>query len=488
MKNLRRKITALMPTYYPIAYKLAFVLTLLMCSGMALLGAFIAHNQSQVLEQQIMESGNTVLRQMADFAREPLLANDEIAMDIIVSNLVSERAILGAALYNEKRLPIVIKGVVPVDEEIANTLGDVTTQEWQQIMQDGKKASMASFSRPIVFKDITAGYALITFDGHLRQVAQQNAIRTVIGVTILLVIVGIIASFILGEWLTRPIYLLIKAGQAISAGDYGVRFVERRRDELGLLMHSMNEMSEGLLKKEQVEQAFSRYVSPMVAKTVLGDMSQIELGGQHVDASVLFADIVGFTQLSENMDPEKVNSLLNEYFGIISEAAQGFGGYVDKYIGDCAMLVFGIPQYDPQHSFQAAVCAITIQRLVGELNIQREQQGKQQVEFRIGINSGRMLAGNMGAAERMDYTVVGDTVNTASRIASGAGPGTTLVSDEVNSTLRARGIITAQFKTLSLRGKKTPVPTYRVLDVSEKDQPMIEDILNSILNSKKSVT
>jgi adenylate cyclase len=488
MEKIRVKLIALLPEYYPIAYKLAFVLTLLMGSGMALLGAFLAHNQSQVLEQQIIESGNTVLRQMADFAREPLLANDKISMDIIITNLVSERAILGAALYDEKKMPIVAKGIVPDDLEIVIKLGDETKQEWQKMMQDGQQVSAVSFSRPIVFMDITAGYALITFDGHLREVARQKVVRAVIGATILLVMLGIIASFILGGWLTRPIYQLISAGQAISAGDYNVKFEDRRRDELGLLMQSMNEMTEGLLRKEQVEQAFSRYVSPTVAKTVLDDMSQVSLGGQHVEASVVFADIVGFTQLSEQMDPEEVNSLLNEYFGIISQAAQCFHGYVDKYIGDCAMLVFGIPKHDPEHSFQAAVCAITIQKLVCELNKQRKEQGKEQVEFRIGINSGRMLAGNMGAAERMDYTVVGDTVNTASRIASGAGPGSILVSNDLNKILKSHGIVTARFKTLSLRGKKKPVPTYRLLDVSDEHQGMVEAAMTRIFNAKTTAT
>ncbi|MCZ6501506.1 MAG: hypothetical protein O6945_03215, partial [Gammaproteobacteria bacterium] len=137
-----------MPTYYPIAYKLAFVLTLLISSGMALLGSFIAHNQSQVLDLQIIESGNTVLRQMADFSREPLLANDKLSLEVIVNNLVSERAILGAALYDEKKLLIVKKGVVPSDADIATTLGDETKQEWQQMMQDGQQTNLVSFSRP----------------------------------------------------------------------------------------------------------------------------------------------------------------------------------------------------------------------------------------------------------------------------------------------------------------------------------------------------
>jgi len=290
----------------------------------------------------------------------------------------------------------------------------------------------------------------------------------------------------LGKRLTRPIHQLINAGRAISAGDYHVRLNEQRKDELGSLMQSMNEMTEGLLRKEQVEQTFSRYVSPQVAKAVLSNMNQVRLGGQHVEASVLFADIVGFTQLSEELHPEQVNSLLNEYFSIIAQAAHCYGGHIDKYMGDCAMLVFGVPENDPEHSFNAAACAITIQELIKIVNKQRADQGLTQVRFSIGINSGMMLAGNMGAAERMDYTVVGDAVNTASRLAAAADAGDVLISDELSQLLQSQGIISARFKTLALKGKKVPLVTYRVLGVAENQQAMIDDALSAIVNSNSA--
>ncbi len=477
-------MTALLPAYFPIAYKLALVFTLLISSGMGLLGLFIVHNQSQILDQQVSDSGSIVLRQMGEFSREPLLANDQLSLEIVVKNLVGEDSVLGAALYNEKKAPIAQKGAVPDVASIGAMLGGTAKQEWQQHHQDGRQSDMVSFSRPILFKDVTTGYALITFDRRIREVAKQKTIRTVGGATLLLVLLGFIASFILGKRLTRPIHQLINAGRAISAGDYRVRLNDERKDELGFLMQSMNEMTEGLLRKEQVEQTFSRYVSPKVAKAVLSNMNQVKLGGQHVEASVLFADIVGFTRLSEQLHPEKINSLLNEYFSLIAQAAQAYGGHIDKYIGDCAMLVFGVPEHDPHHQFQAAACAVAIQALIRQLNQRRDQQGESQLQFRVGLNSGMMLAGNMGAAERMDYTVVGDAVNIASRLASAADAGAILVSDELNAQLQLRGIVSKPFKTLALRGKKEPIIVYEVVAVGEKDQPMIDDILASILNTE----
>ncbi len=470
MKKPRHKLAALLPAYFPIAYKLALVFTLLISSGMALLGLFIVHNQSNLLEQQVSESGNTLLRQMAEFSREPLLANDHLSLEIIVNNLVAEESILGAALYNENRVAIAKKGVVPDDTRMAAALGRVVKLEWQAPSAAGERDEVISFFSPIVFKDVTAGYALITFDRRLRAQAQQETIRAVVGATLLLVVLGFIASFILGRRLMRPIHQLINAGRAITAGDYHVRLDVQRKDELGFLMHSMNEMTEGLLHKEKVEQTFSRYVSPNVAKALLSNMHQVELGGQHVEASVLFADIVGFTRLSEQLHPEEVNSLLNEYFSIIAQAAHGYGGHVDKYIGDCAMLVFGVPEHDPKHSLQAALCAITIQELIKVLNREREQQGLTQVQFRIGINSGMMLAGNMGTTERMDYTVVGDVVNTASRLAAVAGAGEILISEALNQQLKPQGVISSRFKKFRLKGKAEPVVTYHVTGVDETHQ------------------
>ena len=101
----------------------------------------------------------------------------------------------------------------------------------------------------------------------------------------------------------------------------------------------------------------------------LKDLDEVHLGGHHVEASVLFADIVGFTSMSEKMSPKEVNALLNEYFNYIALAANAYNGHIDKYIGDCAMLVFGVPEEDPEHSFHAVGCAILIQRIIESLNI-----------------------------------------------------------------------------------------------------------------------
>ena len=168
-----------------------------------------------------------------------------------------------------------------------------------------------------------------------------------------MVLLGLIASLILGKRLTRPIFTLIEASRNIGEGRYDCDFPQRS-DEIGRLMTSLSQMAAGLKRKEQVENAFIRYMSPNVAGEVLSKLGQLRLGGSFVNASVVFADIVGFTSLSEKIEPQEVSALLNDYFGLITEAATVFEGHIDKFIGDCAMVVFGLPPGKEHHSYCAS--------------------------------------------------------------------------------------------------------------------------------------
>ncbi|OGT21238.1 MAG: hypothetical protein A2V90_09115 [Gammaproteobacteria bacterium RBG_16_57_12] len=463
------------------AYKLSLIFTVTVTCGMVLLGLVIARDQTRLLEQQITESSTTLLKQMAEFTRDPLLTNDTLSLQIIVNNLISQDNILGAAVLSEDKHPLVSEGAIPSQTAIT-TMPDISrVLDWSYREQRRKIAAM-TFLMPILTDDIIIGYVLITFDRSLMELARSRTINTVASATILMVILGFVISLILGKRLTRPIHRLIAASRAITAGDYKFRFEDKRKDELGALMSSMNEMTAGLLRKEQVEQIFSRYVSPKVAKEVLKNLSQVRLGGRHVNASVLFADIVGFTSISEDLSPEEVNALLNEYFSYIAQVAQYYSGHIDKYIGDCVMLVFGVPEEDSQHTAHALYCAIMIRKLVAAINERRTASGQKTVQFRIGVNSGFMLAGNMGASDRMEYTVVGDAVNLASRLSSAAGAGNILISEDVHDIVCGTSSVQCEeYGTITLKGKKEPVKAYTVLDVSGQPLQMMTTLIDDIL-------
>jgi len=178
---------------------------------------------------------------------------------------------------------------------------------------------------------------------------------------------------------------------------------------------------------------------------------------------VLFADIVGYTDISEHMTPQATAELLNEFFSYIGEASELYNGTIDKFMGDCAMIVFGITEEDEDHRFNAIACAVLIQQLVTQLNVVRVKNGLFPVQFRLGINTGEMLAGNMGYSDRMEFTVVGDSVNLASRLCTFAEPGQIIINKDVylHDDLDKR-VLARAHKPIQLRSRKHPVSTYLV--------------------------
>lgn len=490
--RLARLWQNLQPQHFPIAYKLALIITLVITVGMSLLGMVIVDDQTRLLRQQMNQFGHALSHQMAETAKEPLLAGDTLALRLATDSMMRHGGVLGAVIYSEELTPLMSEGQVPPEAQLQQALrqssatGAVAAVEWQIPSEGGSIGVIAYFS-PIVVRELITGYVLLTFDHSQLSQAQRHTLRAVTAATLLMVLLGAVAAILVGQRLSRPINDLMDASLLISRGDYSFRFDERRNDEIGTLMQAFNTMSDGLVRKQQVEQAFSRYVSPKVAREVLSDLDQVQLGGQHVEASVLFADIAGFTALSETLTPQEVSTLLNDYFGIIAQAAHAYQGHVDKYMGDCAMLVFGVPEYDEEHTVHAVCCAVLIQRLIGEMNRQRESRGLVPVHFHISCNSGTMLAGNMGSHERMEYTVVGDAVNLASRLSTAAGAEQIIISKVMHDLpVLAGKLISREHDTIRLRGKQQPVSTIEVLDLTEPLRRELEQHYHHILRQRRS--
>lgn len=477
----------LQPSHFPIAYKLALTITLVISVGMSLLGMVVVDNQTRLLRQQMAQFGQALISQMAETVKEPLLAGDALTLRLAAGGMMRHDGVRGAVIYSDDLAPIASAGLTPPAAQLQQLLQQSTDSaaiaavEWQS-QERGSTSGVIAFFTPIVVRELITGYVLLTFDHSQLSQAQRDTLRAVTTATLLMVLLGAVAAILLGQRLSRPINDLMDASLQISRGDYSFRFAERRNDELGTLMQAFNTMSDGLLRKEQVEQVFSRYVSPKVAREVLSDLAQVQLGGQHVEASVLFADIAGFTALSERLTPQEISTLLNDYFGVIAEAAQAYQGHVDKYMGDCAMLVFGVPEPDAEHTLNAVCCAVLIQRLIGELNRQREASGQIPLHFHVSCNSGTMLAGNMGSHDRMDYTVVGDAVNLASRLSTVAEADQIIISKVMhNLPILAGKLISREHDTIRLRGKQQPVATVEVLDLTEPLRSRLEQHYHHIL-------
>lgn len=226
-------------------------------------------------------------------------------------------------------------------------------------------------------------------------------------------------------------------------------------------------LSEELRRQSVVRQNLERFLSPNVAQALAHYVSQHGKlwEAEEQDISVLFADIVGFTALSENMLPHEVQDLLNEYLHEMTNAIFAHRGTVDKYIGDGIMAIFGAPRLpaDPEnehHASEAVAAALEMQdaqrRLVDKLD------QRYAFTIRIGINTGKAYTGFFGTRHRLEYTAIGDTVNTASRLESAARPGTVWISEETHRRI-GNAFIVREIGPLQLKGKKHPITAYEVV-------------------------
>jgi len=490
-KLFGRILSKITPKHIPIAFKLSVVITLLITFGMVLLGSVIVSNQTQLVHDQINDFGKAIIEQLAESSKELVLSDDKLGLMVLVRNLETIDSILGVVVYSDSGTILASTGILPYDDIISlygkseQSKNSSYSADWVLESNKSNPQSVTSYIAPIRFQGIIAGHVVVNFSkGYLNKYL-VHTIRAVIAATILMIMLGIIASYYLGKRLSRPIDTFIKASKAIDSGDYNYRIKESRNDELGHLIGAFNTMANGLLEKSQVESVFSRFVSANVAKQIMQNLDHVTLGGEHVNASVMFADIVGFTSMSEKLPPQEIASLLNEYFTYISIVSKLFHGTIDKYMGDCAMVVFGVPIKDEDHSFNAISCAIMIQKLVDRLNALRIRNGQFPVYFRIGVNSGGMLAGNMGAQERMQYTVVGEVVNLASRLHTTAENGQVIISEEMydNEDLRWR-ISASKCQEIQLRGISKPVITYIVTNVASTYRDKMDLQLEELLKDK----
>lgn len=202
---------------------------------------------------------------------------------------------------------------------------------------------------------------------------------------------------------------------AVKAGRFDVRVPVVSRDEFSEIADGTNGMIEGLAEKEKYRSILGMVVSPTVAKRILA--REAMLGGDTVDATVLFADLRDYTTISEKVSPDQMVTLLNEYFTMVNRVIEKNGGFVNKFIGDAVMAIFGLDE--PNGACEAALRAaleIRVELLV--LNKRLAERGLPMIENGIGIHHGPCIAGVIGAKERVEFTLIGDTVNTASRLES----------------------------------------------------------------------
>jgi adenylate cyclase len=224
-----------------------------------------------------------------------------------------------------------------------------------------------------------------------------------------------------------------------------------------------NARSHEELARRMVErQALERFLNSAIVERILTSPGEVHLGGDNQIATILFSDIRGFTRMSEHMEPQAVVELLNEFFSEMTDIIFDSGGTLDKYLGDGIMAVYGAPLPKPDDALRAAKTAMEMQRALAHLNQQWENRGQAPLLMGVGVNTGPVTAGNIGSAKRMDYTVIGDAVNLASRLCANAAGGQILISESTFSHLNSN-IPAQRLEPIRVKGKETPVELYEIL-------------------------
>ncbi len=275
---------------------------------------------------------------------------------------------------------------------------------------------------------------------------------------------SIVAAFMISRTVTRPVQILVKGVREINKGSYDYRVSISQRDEMGELASAYNSMVEGLEERERVKDLLGKVVSTDIAHELLN--KKVELGGEEREVAILFSDIRNFTAISEHRSPQEVLVLLNKYLSKMSSIIESYGGVVDKYMGDAIMALFGAPLQrgdDTDHAFNTAIdmCAA-----MDELNVDLEKSGFPQLGIGIGINTDVVVAGNMGSQNRLNYTVIGDGVNTASRLEGLTKEkkyDTRIIVSETSLKRTKEHFKTRSLGRVLVKGKDEPIAIYALL-------------------------
>ena len=300
----------------------------------------------------------------------------------------------------------------------------------------------------------------------LNEISLNMRFVAIIAVVFVLFLAGRLAKKITG-----PITHLAEAAQAIGQGSSFEEVslpqgLSDHKDEVGTLCHAFEEMLTGLKEKEKVQGILNKVVSREIAQEIL--KGTIHLGGEEKIVTVLFADIRGFTQLTAQMPPYDVITLLNTCMTKISHAIDKEKGVIDKYVGDEIMAIFGAPIDHPESALHAILSAIEIRSILQEWNMHRMREAKPPIEMGIGIHTGPVLAGNMGAENRLNYTVLGSNVNLAARVCSAAqGMEILITKDTLESPSVRAHIEVVELEPMAFKGFDNKVPVFRVIDKHE---------------------
>jgi adenylate cyclase len=235
-----------------------------------------------------------------------------------------------------------------------------------------------------------------------------------LGVGLVTLVMVVISAIFVARSISNPIRRLTWGTKRVAEGDLSQKIEISTKNEIGDLAQSFNEMTEGLKERNFIKETFGKYLSEEIRDEVLS--GRIPLDGEFKEVTVMFADLRGFTTMTEVNDPKMIVTVMNSYFESMGEAIQAEGGLILQFLGDEIYAVFGAPVSRYDHPLRAFRAALEMSRQLMTLNTHLATQGKPTLQHGIGLHTGQVVAANIGSPDRLSYLLVGDTVNLASRL------------------------------------------------------------------------
>jgi class 3 adenylate cyclase len=317
------------------------------------------------------------------------------------------------------------------------------------------------------------------------QAANTMAKRAVL-VGLIILFIAFWAGYLYSGTITRPIQMLVEAAQRIASGDFKINLSVKGRDEVSHLSRAFNEMALGLEERDRVKETFNKFHNKEIAEKLLS--GEVKLGGERKEATVFFSDVRGFTAMSETMEPEQVVEMLNEYMTRMVAIIRSHHGIVDKYVGDAIMALWGVPLGNDDDIYNSVRACLAMRDELARLNELRISRGQSPLKIGMGLNIGPVIAGNIGSTEKMEYTVIGDTVNLASRMESMTKEYGTdfLIPSAIYERVKDRFIF-ERCKSARVKGKSAAIEIYKVLGYyDERGQEVIVQTPYSSYEAEKS--
>lgn len=452
----------------PLKLKLSLLITALVVLAVVLVGLFLLREQEESLTVEMTKRGRTIAENLAAGAKTSLATSDELSLNLLVGDAMRDPDVAYAIIADQDGTVVAHPDVTQVGRRLvrppelppAGPAPIVTTYRSPTL------GRIIDFAEPLEFSGVRLGALYLGFSEHPIAAALGRARQRALFITALMVAVGIGGAVVLATLLSRPIFRLVQGTRAIAAGDFGVNLAVTSRDEIGLLTTSFNDMARSLREKEMIKRAFTRYVAREVVEEILKDPEHLALSGERREATVLFCDLRGFTPLSERLSPEQVVGLLNEFYTLAIETTFEHDGTLDKFMGDAVMAVFGAPIPHPDHALRAVRTALAMRQRLEAFNADRARRGLETIGAGIGVSVGEVVAGTVGTEDRMEYTVIGDSVNLAARLEANAKAGQILISHRTWERVRDH-VETRPLGPIKVKGKEEEVEVHELVGLTE---------------------